>query len=143
MKYCSNCGREVNPNALVCLNCGVALRNDFKKEENPSNGTGNASMVLGIISIIVSSIALFLALAVRAYLTGTIEGRIEVYSSDFNATRIGLYILLLTLPLILSIIGLPLGFASKNKSASKNAGIVLNSITLVICIIIFVMIQSI
>ena len=97
MKYCSNCGREVNPNALVCLNCGVALRNDFKKEENPSNGTGNASMVLGIISIIVSSLALFLALAVRAYLTGTIEGRIEAYSSDFNATRIGLYILLLTL----------------------------------------------
>lgn len=143
MKYCSNCGKEINENAAICLNCGAAVKKDFNVEAKPSNGTGKASMVLGIISIIAAAIALFLGIAVRAYLTGTIEGRIERYSSEFEATRLGLHILLLTLPAVLSVIGLPLGIANKNKAASKTAGIVLNAITLIICVIIFAMIQSI
>ena len=144
MKYCSNCGKEINENAVICLNCGAAIKNENVVEvKKTSNGTGNASMILGIISIIAVAIALFLGIAVRAYLTGTIEGRIERYSSEFEATRLGLHMLLLTLPVVLSAIGLPLGIANKNKAASKTAGIVLNAITLVICVIIFAMIQSI
>ena len=26
MKYCSNCGAEVNENAAICLRCGYALK---------------------------------------------------------------------------------------------------------------------
>lgn len=26
MKYCSNCGAEVNENAAVCVKCGFALK---------------------------------------------------------------------------------------------------------------------
>ena len=26
-KYCSNCGKEVNENAVICVNCGCSLEN--------------------------------------------------------------------------------------------------------------------
>ena len=30
MNYCSNCGKKVNENQDVCLNCGVNLKKDKK-----------------------------------------------------------------------------------------------------------------
>ena len=32
MNYCSNCGKKVNENQDVCLNCGVNLKKDKKIE---------------------------------------------------------------------------------------------------------------
>ena len=33
--YCQNCGKEVNDNADVCLNCGKLVRNDFQTTTQP------------------------------------------------------------------------------------------------------------
>ena len=56
--YCQNCGKEINENAAVCLNCGVAVNNvTQKKSTNSKKGKGIASMVLGIISVFYSLVA--------------------------------------------------------------------------------------
>ncbi len=48
-KYCSNCGNEIDENAIVCVKCGCAV-NDSKpaaKEKTPF-----AAIILGILGII-------------------------------------------------------------------------------------------
>lgn len=145
MKYCSNCGAEINENAVVCVKCGAAVQNannSLQKSNSNSTGFAKSSMILGIVAIIFGAISLVLALCVNYYLTGTFEGRLERYATDFATTKIGLYILLIPVPAILSIIGFLLGLFNKNKSNSKTVGIVSNAITIVICIIEIIMISG-
>lgn len=144
MKYCSNCGAEINENAVVCVKCGAALNvnNSLQNNNINYNALAKSSMILGIVAIIFGAISLVLALCVNYYLTGTFEGRIERYATDFATTKIGLYILLIPVPAILSIIGFLFGIFNKNKSNSKTVGIVLNAITIAICIIEIIMISG-
>lgn len=143
MKYCSNCGAEVNENAAVCVKCGCALKtNDTLTNQPTREQSSKASMVLGIIAIIFGAIAFLLVIAVQSYLTGSYEGRIQRLASDFERTRLGLMILFLPVPGILSVIGFILGLTNKVKSGSKTAGIVLNAITLVLCVLMIVIIQG-
>ena len=101
MKYCSNCGAEVNENAAICLRCGYALKKQESTPVQPAQG-GKASMVLGIISIVFAAIGFFLTICVQSYLTSTYEGRIQRLATNFDSTKIGLMILFLTVPGILS-----------------------------------------
>lgn len=143
MKYCSNCGAEVNENAAVCVKCGCALKtNDALANQQTRAQSSKASMVLGIIAIIFGAIAFLLVIAVQSYLTSSYEGRIQRLASDFESTRLGLMILFLPVPGILSVIGFILGLTNKVKSGSKTAGIVLNAITLVLCVLMIVIIQG-
>ena len=143
MKYCSNCGAEVNENAAVCVKCGYALKpNDMPSEQQTRAQSSKASMVLGIIAIIFGAIAFLLVIAVQSYLTSSYEGRIQRLASDFESTRLGLMILFLPVPGILSVIGFILGLTNKVKSGSKTAGIVLNAITLVLCVLMIAIIQG-
>lgn len=43
MRYCPNCGKEVDPKAVVCPNCGVALPAPFTNAQvtNTQNDTGS------------------------------------------------------------------------------------------------------
>lgn len=145
MKYCSNCGAEINENAVVCVKCGAAVTNVNNSLQNNninSNNSSKSSMILGIVAIIFGVISFICALCVNSYLTGTFEGRLQRYAADFEATKMGLYILLIPIPAILSIIGFLLGVFDKNKSNSKTVGIILNTITIVICIIEIIMISG-
>lgn len=143
MKYCSNCGAEVNENAAVCVKCGCALKsNDALVNQPTCEQSSKASMLLGIIAIIFGAIAFLLVIAVQSYLTSSYEGRIQRLASDFESTRLGLMILFLPVPGILSVIGFILGLTNKVKSGSKTAGIVLNAITLVLCVLMIVIIQG-
>ena len=47
MNYCSNCGKKVNENQDVCLNCGVNLKKD-KKIDNVNGKSKITSGILGI-----------------------------------------------------------------------------------------------
>ena len=141
MKYCSNSGAEVNENAAICLRCGYALKKQESTPVQPASG-GKASMVLGIISIVFAAIGFFLTICVQSYLTSTYQGRIQRLAPDFDSTKIGLMILFLTVPGILSLIGFILGLANKGKNGSKTAGIVLNAISLILCVIMFIIIQG-
>ena len=44
-KYCSNCGNEVDDDAVVCIKCGCAI----KQEEERSACAGSALGILGIV----------------------------------------------------------------------------------------------
>lgn len=43
MRYCPNCGKEVEPKAVVCPNCGVALPAPVTNNQvvNAQNDTGS------------------------------------------------------------------------------------------------------
>ena len=136
MKYRSNCGAEVNENAAVCVKCGFALKtNEVSSTSNAQQQSSNASMILGILAVIFGAIAFILTIAVQSYLTTTYQGRIQRLANDFESTRIGLMILFVTVPGILSIIGFILGLTNKGKGGAKPAGIVLNAIALILSII--------
>ena len=47
MNYCSNCGKKVNENHDVCLNCGVNL----KKDKKIDNVNGKSKITAGILGI--------------------------------------------------------------------------------------------
>ena len=143
MKYCSNCGAEVNENAAVCVKCGWALKsNDVTQSSNVQPQSSKASMVLGILAVVFAAIAFLLVICVQSYLTTTYDGRIQRFASDFESTRLGLMILFIPVPGILSIIGFILGLTNKVKSGAKTAGIVLNAIALVLCILMILIIQG-
>lgn len=143
MKYCSNCGAEVNENAAVCVKCGCALKsNDVIQSSNTQPQSPKTSMVLGILAVVFGAIAFLLVLAVQSYLTSTYDGRIQRLATNFESTRLGLMILFIPVPGILSIIGFILGLTNKVKSGAKTAGIVLNAIALVLCILMIAIIQG-
>lgn len=48
MNYCSNCGKKVNENQDVCLNCGVNL----KKDKKIDNVNGKSKITAGILGIL-------------------------------------------------------------------------------------------
>jgi len=143
MKYCSNCGAEVNENAAVCVKCGFALKtNEVSSTGNVQQQSSNASMILGILAVVFGAIAFLLVIAVQSYLTTTYDGRIQRLATNFESTRLGLMILFVTVPGILAVIGFILGLTNKVKGGAKTAGIVLNAIALVLCIIMILIIQG-
>ena len=40
MNYCPNCGKQVDENTFVCLNCGVKLKNDIENNNGDSGSIG-------------------------------------------------------------------------------------------------------
>lgn len=50
--FCNNCGKEINDNAAVCVNCGVATGNGNEKLDNPSNIAGAVSCCFPIVGLI-------------------------------------------------------------------------------------------
>ena len=38
--YCSNCGREINDNADICLGCGRSVKNIKRASQHDSNSVG-------------------------------------------------------------------------------------------------------
>lgn len=51
MKYCSNCGSNVNENAVVCVSCGAAIANTQLTANGDTGGFGYA--LLGFLIPIV------------------------------------------------------------------------------------------
>ncbi len=155
--YCSNCGAKINENAVVCVKCGAAV--EGKKVVQPqvsnsvnapknSSGAATASLVLGIIGLVIGVIMFFLSMCFYAYALETYRDSIYSYFSSYDATEsIITVIVLMFLPALLSIIGLFLGIFSSTKGktnkGAKIAGLVLNIITIVLCIIPIVLVAMI
>lgn len=139
-KYCMNCGHPIDENADVCLNCGVLIHkdniNNNSKVKAPGQGMGIASMILGIVA------------AIWTLLTLLAVGDLDLASSlgyDYTiiesiAFAIGFTLFSLTpsiLGLIFSIISL-----KQHKSGFNISGIILNSISLFITLIVFIYVVS-
>ncbi|MBR5278541.1 MAG: DUF4190 domain-containing protein [Clostridia bacterium] len=56
--FCPKCGKEINDEAVVCVNCGCAVNNAKVKTASNSDGKGFAiaSLICGIVSIIMFAI---------------------------------------------------------------------------------------
>ena len=52
--YCEKCGEKNNEGVIYCTKCGTKMIKESKEESNKKEGLGKASIVLGIISIILS-----------------------------------------------------------------------------------------
>ena len=146
MKYCSNCGEQIDEKAVICVKCGVPVNNSFNNNINTTpnytqapvqpkqgHGVATASLVLGIIGLIVAAITIIIALCVFVYYRNVTIYDYYSYSVFETSAKIGVCILLTTIPGLLSLIGLPLGCFCK-KGGPKIAGIVLNTITILMCI---------
>ena len=154
MKYCSNCGEQIDEKAVICVKCGVPVNgvNSVNNSYNQVNavpkqghGAATASLILGIIGIIAAVITLIIAICVFVYYRNYTVYDYDYYYSTVSAlessVKIGICILLTFLPGILSLIGLPLGCFCK-KGGPKIAGIVLNTITLAICVTQIILIMN-
>ena len=148
MKFCSNCGGQIDEKAVICVKCGVPVAGKSINQtqntqiEKASNGVATASMVLGILALIASVITIIITIGVVSYTTSSFKVRVySTFSSSYDAEKIALAFGLTAIPGILALIGLPLGIFCR-RGGAKIAGIVLNLIAIVICVIQFVMIMG-
>lgn len=58
-KFCSNCGKELNDNQDICLNCGVKVNNVTQTISDKTDKNALAGFILGLISIVAWIIPLF------------------------------------------------------------------------------------
>ena len=130
MKYCENCGKELNEDADVCLGCGKAL-----KKVKKGNGKATASMVLGIIAVSWAFISLFSLGSIETKLGELLlETELSEGAAKFS---FGIGYNLLSLPC--GIIGLILGLRAK-KNGKAIAGIVTSSIAILVALIAYIVI---
>ncbi len=47
--YCTNCGKEINDQAVVCPNCGVATSNNKSNDANGNAQNKNGMAVAGFV----------------------------------------------------------------------------------------------
>ena len=47
--FCSNCGKEIHDEAIVCPNCGVATGKKIPVEQSEGKKTGNGMAVAGFV----------------------------------------------------------------------------------------------
>lgn len=62
--FCSNCGKEIDDKAVVCLNCGCAT-NNTEKHKNSNNGC-----LTGFLIVIVALSFIFFTFSVIAGFLG-------------------------------------------------------------------------
>lgn len=87
MKFCSNCGKEVNSGAAVCLSCGHLIQEP--KIANSQNGKA-----LSTISVVFGSLG-FYPLIIIGSIVGMITGIVGIFD-DKNQykgrSKIGLWL---------------------------------------------------
>ncbi len=155
MKYCTNCGEELEQDAEFCTKCGTAVSKqdsvqqdsiqEVSEENSKKSGLGTASMILGIIAIVVGVITFFLAVAMVIYANSSVSWNLySSFSSRYTSELLSGALAMDAFPAILSIPGLIFGIISRTKvkNGSNMAGIVLNAITIGICIIQTIVIMS-
>lgn len=156
MKYCSNCGSEIDEKAVICVKCGVPVtgsnvtQNAYTNQTQPiqpkqGHGAATASLVLGILGLIAAIITLLISLGVYVFASNAYSYTSSYYSYDtvnsvYTTGKLVVAIGLTVVPGLLSLIGLPLGLFCRS-CGKKIAGIVLNAIAVVICIGQFILIM--
>lgn len=55
-KFCPNCGKEVEANQAVCLNCGVALPGVVENNSKNTNPNAKSKIGAGVLGILLGSL---------------------------------------------------------------------------------------
>lgn len=144
MKYCPKCGYELMEGSSFCAKCGYSVEinqgysikktQNIENNEKKSSGASKASLILGIIAIVFSLISVFIAIGISGYYIQSVHSNSLNYHQELTYFKIGAYVLLLPIPGILSIIGFFVGLGSRTKDGLKIAGMILNLISILLCI---------
>ena len=134
--FCSKCGQKIESGAAFCSKCGASIESTnqqaviYYTPKVPGNGLSIAGMVLGIIG---------LAFAFLYLISFASSDYVLRYNRVYGGYVIAYAFGVILIPLALSATGLPLSICGmlKNKNGKNISGIILNSITLVIQLILF------
>lgn len=101
--FCTNCGNRTDENAYVCVNCGVILKG--RSVHYSSLNKKNNTEVLGLISMILSILALLFSIMLFFHDISSVGMYTEIYERIFYALGYSLFALLLSsLSLIISLL---------------------------------------
>ena len=137
--YCSKCGKKLEDDAVFCSGCGfkigeIHVNNSTGNDNVPSKGKSVASLVLGIVGLLLG----LLYLAASLEIDPTYVSQI----SESFAFKLGYAIGSVLLPGICAIIGMCLAVSAKKqqKNGLNTAGFILTLITFVLCGIITIIV---
>ena len=107
-RYCSNCGSEVDENAVVCINCGCSIKKENNNENSleTTRATPKTGLILGILGIVFAW--LFALIGHVLSIIGIIVG-IKEYKSTNNMTGLILSIIGEVCAIFSSILGAVIG----------------------------------
>jgi len=54
--FCTNCGKEINPDAIICVHCGAATKNNTSKVSSGTDDGGALWLIVGLLVPIVGLI---------------------------------------------------------------------------------------
>lgn len=89
--YCTHCGKEINDDAVICVNCGVPTKNMQASmqagavEEKKLNAFGVAGFVVGILSLWLGA---YFLVASAVGLTLSIVGMVKMKNCKTNGFAI-------------------------------------------------------
>lgn len=111
--YCKHCGHEVNENAIICPNCGVATENYMavaKPAESQSkfNGLALAGMICAIVGLVGGDYIICIPSIVGLILSIIGMVKVKEYNSGFGFAITGIIVGAISL-LIWSIVWIFLG----------------------------------
>lgn len=151
--FCKKCGKKIENVDMFCPKCGTPTNEaevpaqgsvqpayypnpygQYEKPKTPGNGLSIAGMVLGIVGLVYALITLL------AIMDKDFEFKILEYRGEVIPFAIGV----IFIQSALSCTGLPLSISGMTKKISgKNvAGLILNSITIILSIVYFIYIVA-
>lgn len=107
-KYCSNCGNEVDENAVVCIHCGCAIKPEENNDAVTNKPNPKTGLVLGILGIVFAW--LFAIVGHALSIIGIIVG-IKEYKATNKMTGLILSIVGEVCAILSSIMGAVIGAA--------------------------------
>ena len=133
-KFCSNCGKELKENADICVNCGVLINKNYKakKVKIPGRGMSIAGMILGIIGIFMNFCDLTEVISMHFNISSFYD-----YYESFADALFDTFIFL-----GVGVTGLVLSAVSRTKikNGFNTSGLILNSISIFLTIILLILI---
>jgi|GEM_PF-580188 len=118
-KFCSNCGKELDEKAIVCVECGAPIVNKTVK--------GLSSLILGLIGC-------------YFILSGYVGLDTAYANPSYALSNAGFAFGYILIPIICGIIGLALGLKYRKAEANNSNlfGIISSAIAIIGSIIIFI-----
>ena len=105
--YCNQCGTKLTGSEKFCFHCGTEIKNDnynsVSTETKSSSGKKNASIILGIISLVGLFLIIFSPISVILSLIGLIIG-IRAHKEVNNVAGIVINAISLFISLIITFI---------------------------------------
>ena len=85
MKFCTQCGKELNDQAVVCVNCGCAVEN--KAAAPAANAPAKKYNGLAIAGFVVSLVSWFLAFYGVVAIIGVVLSALGMKQCNTGATK--------------------------------------------------------